>query len=381
MFLDKQIQILVFKLDDDGTFDAIGEVSQYESLIWPDEYCGVGKFELWAPITDDNSEMLKAGNILWTGGDNAAVIEIISSSVGDDGSKKLNVKGSTLEKLLGTRIVWGTYTGNDKNVSTIMYELVNQNCVNPSDSKRKIPFLECAVDAKLGAKTSYQQTGKEVIESLDVLAATAELGYSVLFKPKQKKLIFEVVEGVDRTVDQNVVDPVEFSTDLEDILSSQYYTNDEDVKTVALVQGEDSGTTRKSVVSGDNAGKGFARKELYVDARDLQSEVTSSSGGQTQLTPAQYNQVLDQRGKEKLDDNKVVETFEAQIRVFGDVQYVYGVDYKKGDKVTVRDKLLGVVVSARITAVQEEFDDEYNLVLTFGYAYPTLQQKLKNAAR
>ena len=147
MFLDKQIQILVFKLDDDGTFDAIGEVSQYESLIWPDEYCGVGKFELWAPITDDNSEMLKAGNILWTGGDNAAKIEIISSSVGDDGSKKLNVKGSTLEKLLGTRIVWGTYTGNDKNVSTIMYELVNQNCVNPSDPKRKIPFLECAVDA------------------------------------------------------------------------------------------------------------------------------------------------------------------------------------------------------------------------------------------
>lgn len=381
MFLDKQIQILVFKLDDDGTFDAIGEVSQYESLIWPDEYCGVGKFELWAPITDDNSEMLKAGNILWTGGDNAAVIEIISSSVGDDGSKKLNVKGSTLEKLLGTRIVWGTYTGNDKNVSTIMYELVNQNCVNPSDPKRKIPFLECAVDAKLGTKTSYQQTGKEVIESLDVLAATAELGYSVLFKPKQKKLIFEVVEGIDRTIEQNEVDPVEFSTDLEDILSSQYYTNEEDVKTVALVQGEDTGTTRKSVVSGDNAGKGFARKELYVDARDLQSEVTSSSGGQTQLTPAQYNQVLDQRGNEKLDDNKVIETFEAQIRVFGDVQYVYGVDYKKGDKVTVRDRLLGVVVSARITAVQEEFDDEYNLVLTFGYAYPTLQQKLKNAAR
>lgn len=381
MFLDKQIKILVFDLDDNGTFDPIGEVSQYESLIWPDEYCGVGRFELWAPITDDNSEMLKKGHILWTGGDNAAIIEIVSSSVGDDGKKKFNVKGSTLEKLLGTRIVWGTYDAGNKNVSTHMYDLVKQNCINPSNAKRKIPFLECAEDAMLGPKTSYQQTGKEVIESLDVLAATAELGYSVLFRPKQKKLIFEVIEGVDRTVEQDAVDPIVFSTDLEDILSSSYYTNGEDVKTVALVQGEDTGANRKSVISGDNNGAGFARKELYVDARDLRTEVTDDNGNKTILNASQYNQVLDQRGKEKLDDHKVIETFEAQIRVFGDVQYIYGEDYKKGDKVTVRDKQLGVVVSAMITAVQEEFDDEYNLVLTFGYAYPTLQQKLKNAAR
>ena len=55
----------------------------------------------------------------------------------------------------------------------------------------------------------------------------------------------------------------------------------------------------------------------------------------------------------------------------------FGVDYKKGDKVTVRDEQLNVVVSARITEVQEEFDDEYALVLTFGYSYPTIMKKVK----
>ena len=63
--------------------------------------------------------------------------------------------------------------------------------------------------------------------------------------------------------------------------------------------------------------------------------------------------------------------------MFGEVQYEFGVDYNKGDKVTVRDKQLGVVVSARITEVEEDFDDEYELVLTFGYSYPTIMQKVK----
>ncbi len=33
MLLEKQIQILVFQLDNDGTFDNIGEVNQFDSLI------------------------------------------------------------------------------------------------------------------------------------------------------------------------------------------------------------------------------------------------------------------------------------------------------------------------------------------------------------
>ena len=83
------------------------------------------------------------------------------------------------------------------------------------------------------------------------------------------------------------------------------------------------------------------------------------------------------RGDDKLAECKTTETFEAQIRVFGNVQYEFGKDYQKGDKVTVRDRQLNVVVSARITEVEEDFDDEYALVLTFGYSYPTIMQKVK----
>lgn len=376
MLLEKQIQILVFKVDD-TTFENIGEVNQYDSLIWPDKFNGYASFELWAPITEENSEYFKKGNILWCGGDNAAKVEIVKSTIDDKGTKIFNVKGRTLEMILTTRIIWGTYNASNKYASTAMYEIVNQNCVNPTNAKRKIPYLECAEDKQLGGKMSVQKTGGDVYDSLTTIAGSKDLGFNVLFRPKEKKLIFEVVAGVDRTIEQNVVDPVEFSTDLEDILSSSYYTNDQDEKNVAFVQGEGDGASRVSQISGNNELEGFDRKELYVDARDLQSETVNEDGSTTSLTPDEYKAALINRGDDKLSECEVTETFEAQIRVFGDVQYEFGKDYQKGDKVTVRDKQLNVVVSARITEVEEDFDDEYALVLTFGYSYPTIMQKVK----
>lgn len=376
MLLEKQIQILVFKVDD-TTFENIGEVNQYDSLIWPDKFNGYASFELWAPITEENSEYFKKGNILWCGGDNAAVVEIVKSTIDDKGTKIFNVKGRTLEMILTTRIIWGTYNASNKYASTAMYEIVNQNCISPSNTNRKIPYLECAEDKSIGDKVSIQKTGGEVYTILNTIAASSDIGFNVLFRPKEKKLIFEVVAGVDRTIEQSAVDPVEFSTDLEDILSSSYYTNDQDKKSVALVMGEGEGASRKSKISGDNMTKGFGRRELYVDARDIQSESVNEDGTTTTLTSAEYDAALVNRGDDKLAECKTTETFEAQIRVFGDVQYEFGKDYQKGDKVTVRDRQLNVVVSARITEVEEDFDDEYALVLTFGYSYPTIMQKVK----
>ena len=377
MLLDKQIQILVFKIDDSGTFDNIGEVNQFGSLIWPDKFNGHASFELWAPITDENSEYFTKGNILWCGGDSAAMIEIVKSSIDDKGAKTYNVKGRTLEMLMTTRIIWGSYNAINKQASTVMYEIVNKNCVNPSDMKRKIPFLECASDESFGGAITYQKTGGEVYDSLLNIASNADIGFSILFRPKEKKLIFKVIQGTDRTINQSINDPVEFSTDLEDILSSSYYSNNQDEKSVALVAGEGTSADRVTQISGDNTTSGLLRRELYVDARDLQSESTDESGTSTSLTPAEYEQVLIQRGDEKLAECQITETFEAQIRVFGEVQYEFGIDYQKGDKVTVRDRQLNVVVSARITEVEEDFDDEYALVLTFGYSYPTIMQKVK----
>ena len=65
------------------------------------------------------------------------------------------------------------------------------------------------------------------------------------------------------------------------------------------------------------------------------------------------------------------------MRVIGNIQYKYGIDYNKGDKVIIQDTELGVQVIGKVTEVSENYDDEYELIITFGYSYPTLIQKVK----
>lgn len=379
MLLNGQVSINIFKVDN-TTFELVGEVNNFSSLMWCDKYNGYASFEIWAPITDENAELIKKGYFVWCGGDTAGIIEIVKSEMDEDGNKTFNIKGRTLEAILTTRIIWGTYTASNKNVSTIMYEIVRNNCINNSQTNRNIPYLECAEDKFLGDKISLQKTGDEVYDAITDVASSADLGYNFLFRPKEQKIIFEVVEGVDRTVQITTAEGsevVEFSTDLEDILSSSYYSNNQDEKNVAFIQGEGEGADRVSMVSGDNNLIGFDRKELYVDARDLQSNGTDENGHPIELTPNQYKTVLLNRGNDKLSEHVTTETFEAQIRVLGDVQYKFNKDYFKGDKVTIKDNQLGVMISARITEVEEDFGEEYNLVLTFGYSYPTILQKIK----
>lgn len=379
MLLEKQIAITVFQLDN-TTFEPLGQLDEYTSLMWPDAFLGRAMFQLWAPITDNNAELLREGNVIWCGGENAAIIQIVKADVNEDNEKEYNVKGWTLETLLYDRIIWGTFQSGVAKTSTVMYNIVDKCAINPTDSSRKIPYLVNAEDTQIGLKLdSYQKTGGWVYDALYSLGSDGNLGFSILFDPRNKQLVFQVKAGVDRTQEQTDNDPVVFSTELEDIMSSSYYLNVEDERNVAYIQGEESGENRVSVVSGDNSLVGFSRRELYVDARDLQSTVNNEDGSTSELTSDEYKATLVQRGNEKLAENVKTETFEAQIRQFGNVQYEFGVDYFKGDKVTVIDEQLGLSVSATITQVEEDFDEEYALVLTFGYAYPTLLQKVKRA--
>lgn len=376
----KSLDIYVYKIDDNGTFESIGEINRYTSLMWPDKFNGYTTFELNAPVTQENKILIKEGNIIWCGGDNACVIEVIQSDTNEQGQKTYKVKGRTLEMLLTTRIIWGTYSCVGKHSSTAMYEIVDKQCVNPSDFYRKIPFLECAEDEQLGKVISFQKTGGEVYTAIEGIAADADLGFDVLFRPKEKKLIFKVKEGIDRAVlpaSGDASNIVVFSTDLEDILSSSYYINNQDVKTLAYVAGEGEGAERKYIISGNAATKGLLRREMYVDARDLQSEVVNDDGTISTINHDDYNDMLNDRGTEKLAECSVAESFEAKMRVIGDIQYRYGVDYFKGDKVLVQDTELGIQVVGKVTEVSENYDDEYELIITFGYEYPTLAQKVK----
>ena len=121
---------------------------------------------------------------------------------------------------------------------------------------------------------------------------------------------------------------------------------------------------------------GLARRELYIDARDLQSD----SDPDNPLTPEEYAAVLTTRGREKLAEHQLVRSFSAGIRML-DPTYTYGVDFFLGDTITVTDERLGLTVNAVVQGVRRSASGEgETFTLTLGYAMPTLLDILKRKA-
>lgn len=121
---------------------------------------------------------------------------------------------------------------------------------------------------------------------------------------------------------------------------------------------------------------GLSRREIYIDARDLQSDGDPDKP----VSPAEYAALLTTRGTEKLAENQLVRSFSVEVRAYNPT-YPYGEDFSLGDTITVTDERLGVTVDAVVQGVEQSVNASgESLILTLGYEQPTIYDVLKRKA-
>lgn len=385
MLLSKGVSPIIFSMTNDEII-AIAEIDDVKILQWSAAYQGCSFFELWAPINDKNSDSFKKGNVVWLGGETAGIIETINPQMEEDSSRMFNVKGRTCESLLSRRILWGTfYAEENDDVALSMQKMVDFNFVSLTQAQidagytnRIMPYIDIDYTFTSGIKKAFQKTGGEVYDALFELAQDNNLGFKLKFVPNINKLVFQVYRGQNRSIDNiSGNSPVIFDSNAEDILSSSFYTSEQDYKNVGFVAGEGTGQMRSWLIVGQETMSGLDRREIYIDARDIQSETQDDDGNLKILTEQEYHEMLSQRGSEKLAECEAIETFDSKLRVIGDINFKYGIDYFLGDIVTVIDRELGIRVDAQVTNVEEVWSDSYELIVTFGFSQPTILQKVK----
>ncbi|MEG2412560.1 MAG: siphovirus ReqiPepy6 Gp37-like family protein [Clostridium sp.] len=358
----------------DRELNLIGVIDNFISLIWNRRYQLSGDFELYVSSTYENIALLKQDTIICKKGDvEAGYIQFRNLVLDDKGKETLKVTGSFLTNYISKRIIWGTENLNCT-TELAMRILVDKNCINPSDIKRKIPLLTLGELKNYTNNINFQNTGDNILERLTDISRTSELGYRVKLDRSNKMLKFEVYKGVDRSVNQTAIAPTIFSRDFENVKSEEYTNDMSDFRNTCLIAGTGEGIARKKTTIGD-ANIGLDRYEIYVDARDITNTKTVND---TEITipDSEYIPMLQQRGTEKLEEFKEIKTFESEVNTSGN--NVYKVDYDLGDIVTYLDKKWGVQVSTRITEIQEVYEGgKVSIIPTFGTNIPTIIDKLK----
>lgn len=356
------MELEVFKKLDANTYDQTAVIDSFKSLVVNRRFFSANDFELKLELSMDNLTNLKKGNAIRIG---SVFYYINFSGVENLSEGVLTVKGVSFFGLLNQRIVWENYTKQAR-PEWISRDLLIRHVTNPSDTNRKLAQISVSDDLDItGTSILYQNSYGMVREAIESLGKTHGFGFTEEYVDP-----FIPHSKITFTTGKDLSDVVEFTTDAENVLSESYESSDYDERNVALVAGEGDGTARTLVTLGSE--QGLNRKELYVDARDLQSEKEDD----TTMTATEYSQALIERGESKLAEQQAILILDGDINVQNQL-YEYEVDYDLGDTVRRSSPTFKLAYNAQITEIQEIYENGLQIVPTFGKRSPTLIDIIK----
>lgn len=274
------------------SFQKIGLIDDYTSLIWSRRYYEVGDFELYVRVTEKNLEMLDvdlssvARFIMRNDTKEVMRIEKIEISVDAEEGDFITASGRDLRELLYQRCTmikteYGTMiespinsevqNSNAVKIVDVIYDLIKLNVTNPQistvqvtdkfpfieivqtlDTKRYIPKSELGSRPNISAGTSAMSIdmGENVGEKIEELCNDFRIGWEAEWNGSN--IVFRCYEGADKTA--SVIFSEQFSNlvnftnteDLEDFYNTMILinTNPDDDTTDKVTFGEHSGYTR-----------------------------------------------------------------------------------------------------------------------------------------
>ena len=327
----------------DQTFRTVALIDTFGSFLWIDRYNGFGDFEIYTFVDADVIRDAQQDYYVWSSqSEHLMMIDerIINSDV--ESGNTLTIRGRSLEWLLNRRIIWAqtNLTGNFQNG---IQKLLNENVINPSIAARRIDnfIFQPSTDPRITSMTIDKQfTGTNLYEAIRDLCTERELGFKIVLN-NNNQFVFSLYMGSDRSYSQIVNPHVVFSPGFDNIINSNYFETNRVIKNVALIAGEGEGAARRTTTVGGVSG--LARRELFVDARDISSDTQDGI-----LTNSQYIALLASRGDERLAEYQFVQTFEGDVEATQ--MFVYKTDFFIGDVVQIVNEF-GLEASVRIIEI------------------------------
>lgn len=320
------------------------------SFIEPSEcwfelkYHGFGEFELYCPATKKNLTALKKGYYVkipnrrfgW------CITSVQYDYKAESGVRMISAKGFELKWLLKKRIIQKPVQLST-NLFQAVHGLVNANIGEGASPERKLPFFKSVQNSESITIPDTQAPRGNLGEYVDTLLTAHSCGFTAFFEKggaNTYQIIFEAYKG------QNRANSVRFSQSFDNLLSSSYYSSDEDVGTFALVVSKiDDVDYTKEV---DTGAVGSKRNEILVES-NLSTKYEDANGEEKETTPTStlYQGWQEEEGKNKLAEHTTKEEVSGEIDLQNSL-FAFDEDFFLGDLVRVQDEYFDFYLDTRI---------------------------------
>lgn len=357
----------------------IGIIDTAQSIIWKEEYYGVGDFEIYVQASQEILSIIDVGNYVTRPDNrNVGIIESVNIDMSISGGQMATISGRFAKSILARRLIYNL-SGNtvypvvsSGNVESAVRALVNKNIISATDSARNVSFFKLGALAGItkkivdddGKETQVQTSYENLQTYTDGLLREYGLGAYVALDRSTLNLLYNVYEGKDRSAGNasgNI--PLVFSQEFDNLLSAAYSVDETAYKNAALIGGEGEGTERfYSLVS---YGSGINRRELFIDGSSQSKTYKDDSDTEHTYSDTEYNALLISKARQELSDTIIVENFSGEIDI-ANSGLTLNEDFSIGDIVTIQDNQLAKYINVRIIKITEVQDESgYNINIEF----------------
>lgn len=383
-------------------YEQIGHIDEAESILWNKKYNDVGLCEIYLPCNDEMLSMLQKGNYVFRYDDDMFCrIETLEITTDAEQGDYIIATANDMANVLAGRCVMKpfTYSGT---LANFVYKLLDENIVNPTDTKRKIDnfVIDTSNFDALTDTIETSTTEEDVLQTIITTCKARNYGFRVSYDVEVGQLVFGLKKGENKATTDSE-NYVEFSPAFSNILASNYKEDESNYKNVACVSYENERGKPAMTTAYIEAvePQGEARKELLVDGSGVNREVTNAeimalyptaedeiathtyklpdgtiiatftvdeNGMSITLTDNGYIPLVQEVGRQALPERARTQEFNGTIDIID--TYEYKTDYDIGDIVKVINEH-GIEAEARIVEIMESEDNDNGYVIEPKYEY------------
>lgn len=302
-------------------------------------YQDVGEFEIYCRSSKANLLALQKGRFVTI--PNKPYIWFITSvryTFTAGGARMISATGYEAKWLLNKRCILSPKELSGT-ITSAVYGLVSANMGATASTARKIVGFEVDTNTVTDSVTGVQAPRENLLAFVTTLLKAHGCGHIATFANGAIK--YTIFKGEDKTKS------VRFSQSLDNLLSSEYLTDDSEVANYALVVSTVDDVDYTQAV--DTGAAGIDRAEIVVSS-NLSTKYEDANGTEQETTPTSnlYKGWQTEEGKNNLAERITIEEINGEMDIVNS-NYTFADDFFLGDLVGAQDEYFNFLANTRIS--------------------------------